>query len=606
MRVFVFPGFIAGISGHVATVLVIVEVCILLASVFARYVLHAPLVWSDELAVILLIWIVMLGAVVASHENAHMRLDAVPKMLGATFQQRFDSVAAALSILLLGVLLHPAYEHFVDSLTMIDPGLGTSAGWRSAPILIGVAAMLTLAIFKFLGHSRNLADGVIGMAMALGIALAAFAVARAIPSNWTLGVFFLFLLPASILIGLELVFAFLLATVAYLLFATEMPLSITLNQIEGGIGHIVLLSVPMFLVLGLLAGTTGIARALVGFLLVLIGRSKAGLSYALLGAMYLVSGISGAKAADMAAISPIVVPEMRKRGTDDGEIVSLLASSAAMSETIPPSLVLIILGATVGVSIGELFTAGLLPALFLALILAAVAYLRTPRTEGPTGPVESTRTGKVLLIALPALLLPILIRSAVIEGVATATEVATLGIVYSIVVGILLYRSFRWRDLYLVCHRTAVLSGAVMIIFGAAKAMAWSLTQSGFPQDLMLTMKALPGGKVTFMLLSIVIFIVLGSVLEGIPAIALVGPFLFPIARALGIDEIHYAMVAILAMGIGLFAPPFGIGYFTACAVSTIHPDAGLRRIWPYLGALLIGTIIIAFVPWVSLAFLHR
>ena len=151
---------------------------------------------------------------------------------------------------------------------------------------------------------------------------------------------------------------------------------------------------------------------------------------------------------------------------------------------------------------------------------------------------------------------------------------------------------------------TATLSGAILLIIGAATGMAWALTQSGFSQTLAEVMKSLPGGALGFLFVSAAAFIVLGSVLEGIPAIVLFGPLLFPIAKQVGVHEVHYAMVVILAMGIGLFAPPFGVGYYAACAISRIHPDQGMGPIVGYMLALLIGTIIIAAIPWISIGFL--
>jgi len=151
---------------------------------------------------------------------------------------------------------------------------------------------------------------------------------------------------------------------------------------------------------------------------------------------------------------------------------------------------------------------------------------------------------------------------------------------------------------------TACLSGAILLIIGTATSMAWGLTQSGFSRSLAMAMTGLPGGAVTFMAVSIVAFVILGSVLEGIPAIVLFGPLLFPIARTIGIHEVHYAMVVILAMGIGLFAPPFGVGYYAACAVGRVEPSEGIRPMWGYLLALLVGTILVAAVPWISIGFI--
>ena len=209
-----------------------------------------------------------------------------------------------------------------------------------------------------------------------------------------------------------------------------------------------------------------------------------------------------------------------------------------------------------------------------------------------------------LLIAVPAVALPFVIRAAVVEGVATATEVSTIGIVYSIFAGLLIYRCFEWRRLLPMLVETASLSGAILLIIGAATGMAWSLTQSGFSQDLTNAMASLPGGTAGFIAVSIVVFIILGSVLEGIPAIVLFGPMLFPIAREMGVHDVHYSMIVILAMGIGLFAPPFGVGYYAACAVGRVNPDEGIRPIIGYMLALVVGLIIVAAVPWISIGFL--
>ena len=241
----------------------------------------------------------------------------------------------------------------------------------------------------------------------------------------------------------------------------------------------------------------------------------------------------------------------------------------------------------------------------LGLTLGALVWWRY-RNQDLSGVRRASgrEMGKAFLISLPAIALPFIIRAAVIKGVATATEVSTIGIAYTVLAGLLVYRQFDWKRIYPMLVDTASLSGSILLIIGAATGMAWALTQSGFSSLLAEFMKALPGGIPTFLAVSILAFIVLGSVLEGIPAIVLFGPLLFPIARQVGVHEVHYAMVVVLAMGIGLFAPPFGVGYYAACAISRINPDEGMRPIVGYMIALLIGTIIVAAVPWISIGFL--
>ena len=197
----------------------------------------------------------------------------------------------------------------------------------------------------------------------------------------SLFVFFVVLVAACVAIGVPIAFAFGIATLSYLGLTTDMPLSVVVNRMDEGMSNLLLLSVPMFVFLGLLMEMTGIARVMVAFLAALVGHVRGGLSYVLLGAMYLVSGISGSKAADMAAVAPVLFPEMRRRGPHPGELASLLATSSAMSETIPPSLVLITIGSVTNVSISALFTGGLLPAAVAALALVVVAWCRSRKED---------------------------------------------------------------------------------------------------------------------------------------------------------------------------------------------------------------------------------
>jgi tripartite ATP-independent transporter DctM subunit len=307
----------------------------------------------------------------------------------------------------------------------------------------------------------------------------------------------------------------------------------------------------------------------------------------------------------MAAVAPVLFPEMKQRGAKPGDLVALLAATGAQTETIPPSLVLITIGSVTGVSISALFTGGLLPGLVCAFTLSGLVWWRYRGEDlSHVKRASAGDIGRTFVVALPALALPFVIRYAVVEGIATATEVSTIGIVYGVIVGLLIYRRFDWRRLMPMLIETACLSGAILMIIGTATGMAWGLTQSGFSRALATAMTGLPGGAATFIAVSIVAFIVLGSVLEGIPAIVLFGPLLFPIARAVGVHEVHYAMIIILAMGVGLFAPPFGVGYYAACAIGRVDPAQGIRPIWGYMLALLVGLVIVAIFPWISIGFL--
>jgi len=587
-------------------ILVVVEVVILFTSIVMRYIFHAPLVWADELASILFLWLAMLGAVVALRRSEHMRMTALVNMMSPSTRSFFDviSITAALAFLLM--VIHPAYEYAYEETFIVTPALEITNAWRAAALPVGIALMGVSGLIR-LFRIASLKTALAAIALVGGGVLIFWILG---PSFKTLGnlnllIFFVFVVAALVLSGVPIAFSFGLATFAYLALSTRVPMIVVVGRMDEGMSHLILLAVPLFVFLGSLIEMTGMARAMVQFLASLLGHVRGGLSYVLIGAMYLVSGISGAKAADMAAVAPVLFPEMKARGAKPGDLIALLSATGAQTETVPPSLVLITIGSVTGVSIAALFTGGLLPSVVLGIMLCFVVRYRY-RNEDLSNVKKATgrQIGRTFLIALPSLALPFIIRIAVVEGVATATEVSTIGVVYSVVAGLFIYRQFDWSRVKPILVETASLSGAILLIIGAATSMAWALTQSGFSRDLATIMSNLPGGPITFLAVSIVAFVILGSVLEGIPAIVLFGPLLFPIAQQVGVHEVHYAMVVILAMGIGLFAPPFGVGYYAACAIGRVNPDEGMGPIWGYLLALLFGIILVAAVPWISIGFL--
>jgi len=597
---------LAWITEVPAALLVFAEIVVLFAGVVARYALHSPLVWSDELASLLFLWLAMLGAVIALRRGEHMRLTAIASRMAPARRAFLETLAAMIIAVFLLLILAPAYLHVEDEALITTPALNLPNSLRVLALEVGAVLMMAIAIAR-LAETASLRHLVLAGAIVAGIAIVLMLLRPVLLTlgNFNLLIFFVVLVAACVAIGVPIAFSFGTATVAYLALATRVPLTIVVSRMDEGMSSLILLSVPLFVFLGLLIEMTGLARSLVDFLAALLGHVRGGLSFVLLGAMYLVSGISGSKAADMAAVAPVLFPEMKRRGAPPGELIALLAASGAMSETIPPSLVLITIGSVTGVSIAALFTGGLLPALVLALALAALALWRSGQEDlSDVRRASAREVARSFLVALPALALPFLIRAAVVKGVATATEVSTIGIAYTVVAGLVVFRRFDWRRLYPMLVETASLSGAILLIIGTATAMAWALTQSGFSRQLVATMAAVPGGAAGFLALSIVAFAVLGSVLEGIPAVVLFGPLLFPVARAIGIHEVHYAMVVILAMGLGLFAPPFGVGFYVACAIGRVSPDHAMVRIWPYLAVLAAALAVVAAVPWLSIGFL--
>ncbi|HEY0395640.1 MAG TPA: TRAP transporter large permease subunit [Candidatus Elarobacter sp.] len=589
----------------VAALLVVVEIAILAAGVFTRYVLGNPLVWSDELATIVFLWLAMLGAVVAYRRGEHISLSVLVRRSPPRVRAVLEAIASVVASIFVIELMPATLKFFNQEKIDLTPALNVPRSYEVLAIIVCLALILVLALLRLSEQDWKTVAGVVLAAVVVSALFWFGRGAFAGLGNLNLVLFFVVLTGACIAIGVPIAFSFGLGTLSYLAIVTTVPLSTVSGRMQEGISNLVLLAVPLFIFLGLLMETAGIAQRLVGALAALVGHLRGGLSIVLVGAMYLVSGISGSKIADMAAVAPVLFPDMERRGQKRTSMIALLATSGAMAETIPPSLVLIIIGSVTGVSIQAMFTAGLLPAFIISLLLIAVALWDAKRENATLSDRAPLRVvGWAFFVAIPGLILPLVIRYFVVKGIATATEVSVVGIIYTLLVGVLVYRKFKWSTLYPTLIETVSLAGAILLIIATATAMGWALTQSGFAQQLADILGHAPGGKAGLMLLSIVMFIFLGSVLEGIPAMVLFGPLLFPIAKAAGINEVHYAIVVVLAMGVGLFSPPVGIGFFSASAIGKANPENVVRPLIPYLIALIIGLLIVAYVPWISLGFL--
>ncbi|HVC61269.1 MAG TPA: TRAP transporter large permease subunit [Acetobacteraceae bacterium] len=615
----------------VAAVLIVVEVGILGAGVFSRYVLQDSLVWGDELATILFLWLTMLGAAGAYRRDEHLRLTTVirrvPPHIARVLETIGTVVVAVFSLELLAALVWPAgippasglmellsgsgasrffaASYLGQETIDFTPSLGIARCYVLLGIVVGLTLILAIAVLRLIDDRPKTVALVLAATIMLSIAAWLGRDVFVALGNLSLVLFFVVFVGVEIAIGVPISFAFGMATLSYLAVATYVPLSVVAGQMDQATSNIVLLAAPMFVLLGLLMEGTGMARRMVDAIAAFVGHLRGGLNIALVVAMFLVSGISGSKLADMAAVAPVLFPEMARRGYKRSEMSALLSTSGAAMELIPPSLLLIIVGSVCNLSIQALFTAGLLPAALASLFLIVVALQRSRNERLELAPRVCWATRlRALAVASPALVLPFLIRYLVVAGIATATEVSTVGVVYTLIVGLVIYREFDWRRAYPILRETANLTGTILLIVTMATAMSWALTQSGFAVGLAQVLEHAPGGQASFWVLSILLFVVLGSVLEGIPVIVLFGTLLFPIAGELGIHEIHYAIVVILAMSIGLFAPPVGVGFYQSCAFGKVDPDLVVRTTLPYIAALMLALALIAAVPWISIGFL--
>lgn len=380
------------------------------------------------------------------------------------------------------------------------------------------------------------------------------------------------------------------------------PLTIITQQMFLGVDSFVLLAIPLFILAGALMETGGIAIRLVRFSQALVGWIHGGLAMAVVIAEYIFSGISGSTIADVSAIGSTMIPPMTRAGYKPEEAVSVVAAASAMGILVPPCILMIVIGSIANVSVAALFVGGFIPAFVLAIAIMAYIYLQARR--GGMAPPRRTsllEIGRSFADALIPLGLPVIIFGGILGGVVTPTEAAALAVFYAAIVGLFVYREIRWSALPGILIQSAVVTANVCFLLAAAAVVAWMLAVAQIPAFLVETMASLSAGPSIFLILTALLFIFLGAVLEGLPAVVILLPTFLPVVRQLNIDLIHYSIIVTAATGIGLFLPPIGVGLFIACGIANISVDRAVRPMLPYVVFLCLGLLIVILVPWFTL-----
>jgi len=386
------------------------------------------------------------------------------------------------------------------------------------------------------------------------------------------------------------------------LLAAPAPLAVTVQTILHQIDSFVLLSLPLFILAGALMETGGIARRLVRLAIALVGWIRGGLGMAVVAAEYVFSGISGSTVADVSAVAATTIPGMVRAGYSPARAVAIVSSASAMGILVPPCILMIVIGSVASLSVAALFTAGFLPAVVLAVVLMVYIW----RLAGRAGIAAEARPtarelARAFLDAFIPLGMPVIIFGGILGGIMTPTEASVIAVLYAAVVGLFVYREITWKDLPNIVISSAVVTGAVGLLLGAAGVVSWFLTVQQLPATLITLMTLVPGSSLVFLFATAVVFVFFGAVIEGLPAVVILLPSLLPVAAGLGIHPIHYAIVIVAAVGIGLFLPPIGVGLFIACGIAGLSVDRATRAMLPFVFVLSLGLIIVILVPWITL-----
>jgi len=579
------------------------ELVLVLANVLARVYLHHSFLWSDEAARLSLSILAFIGGAVAYRRRDHAFVRIVLNLLPTPVERACLALSDVLVLFTAGLVGIASIEFIASSWSELTPILQLPAGLIALPLPIGMTLLTLHAIENLAGYDRRTVLTVVAVVI---VALALAAVTR---EAWlpyfggdvaivaALALFFL-----AILAGVPVGFVLLLATAAYLWTADAGPFVILPQTMVNGTGNFILLAVPFFILAGLIMERGGISVRLVRFIHTLVGHWRGGLLQVTVASMYIVSGLSGSKPADVAAVGTVMRDELRERH-GEAEGAAVLAASAIMGETVPPSIAMLIVGSITSVSVGAMFIGGLIPAAVMAVCLMALIYWRARRAGTPrTARAPLQVIAQAGLAALLPLLMPAMLLGGILLGIATPTEVAAFAVIYGAALAMLLYREMNFAVLMRTVLDTAVLSGVLLFIFAAASGFSWTLTIAYLPQRLVALLHELGDSTAIFMVGSILLLILVGVLLEGLPSLNVVAPLMIPIAGKLGMSEMHYALVLIIAMGIGGFMPLAGVGFYVCSAIMRCDIERASRAMLPYLVVVLIGLLVVAFVPWFATA----
>ncbi|MFN3416467.1 MAG: TRAP transporter large permease [Caldimonas sp.] len=406
-----------------------------------------------------------------------------------------------------------------------------------------------------------------------------------------------------VLLGVPVAYALGLAALVGALWI-ELPLDAVMIQLASGVNKFSLLAIPFFVLAGAIMAEGGMARRLVAFANVLVGFIRGGLSLVNILASTFFGAISGSSVADTASVGSVLIPEMEKKGYPRTFATAVTVSGSVQAILIPPShnAVLYSLAAGGTVSIAALFMAGVLPGLLLGLTLTVMCLVIAKKNNYPKGELIPLRQAlKICVDALWGLMTMVIILGGILSGVFTANESASIAVLWAFFVTMFIYRDYKWRDLPKLVHRTVKTVTVVMILIGFAAAFGYLMTLMQIPMKVTAFFTSLSDNKLVILLMINLMLIVLGCLMDMSPLILICTPILLPVVTSLGIDPVHFGMIMMVNLGIGLITPPVGTVLFVGSAVAKLPLGVVSRTMLPFFAALFLVLMLVTYVPGLSL-----
>jgi tripartite ATP-independent transporter DctM subunit len=583
------------------------ESALVLTGVFFRYALNNPLYWAEEAARLLLIWLSFVGAALAFQRNHHLAMDVVMRMVPDTLRLRIRVLVAGAGIAFCLAVVQQTFVLMASRWTRVSPVMGAPYLLFALPLAIGLAfgaVYLVVEIARLVRQAPRIALPAVAALPVLAAAWWIFAeplaaVMRHVSPLTALVVIF------AVTLCVQMPIALCLGTTAmvYLLFYGGVPLSVFPQRMLAGVDSFILLAVPLFILGGALMETSGISQRIVDLAMVIVGRMRGGLGQVVVVTEILFSGISGSATADVAAVGSLMIPSMKRSGYSSEESASILCAAAAMGILIPPSIHMVVLGTLVNVSVAKLFIAGFLPAFVMAAGLMLLINIKARRGNWPraTERVAAADVWRASRRAIIPLMTPIIIFGGIFSGATTITESAVLAVAYAVVVGTMVFKEMSWKATWRIFVASASTSGVAMLLVGTATVFGWSLVTQRLPHMIAEWMTAVSSHPWVFLALTILLYLIFSDLLEGLPALLIFAPILYPTAEQMHVDPVHFGIVSIAALGLGFFLPPAALGLSLSCSLAGSNMGDTVKVFWVYVLVLLAGLLLIAFFPAITL-----
>jgi len=585
----------------ITSLLTIVMVVVVSLQITNRYIFNNPLSWTEEVSRFIFVWITFLGAFLALKSKAHIGVSSFMARFSTRTRIMLENIVIFFVIFYLLYLIRIGIKIVQETAQTFTPALDIPFSYIYVAIPISAIFMVSYLVVQ-LFQSRwktTILSGICCMGILLVIHLL---LGGGRVSSGNLILVTIVCLITLILINTPIAFGLGLSSLIFLVLQQRTPLLIIPNRMVGGIDSFPLLAVPFFILAGELMNTGGITQRLVNLAKILVGHIRGGLGMVVVVGEYFFSGISGSTVADVSAIGSLLIPAMKKAGYKPENAVAIVSAATAMGILVPPCITMVVLGGITGVSIGMLFMGGFLPAVVLAICIMALIYVQAIKENLPVEerlPLKEAL--KSTVDAVIPLMLPVIIFGGILSGAATATEVSVIAVVYGFLVGAFVYKEIRINQIIPILIRTVIITGTVMFLVGASSVLSWIFATNQVPQKIGALIFHISTSPWIFLLLSNIIFILMGAALEGLPALIILIPIFFPLLNQFGVNPLHYGILVVASLGIGVFLPPIGMGIFIACKFAEIDIGEAAGTFMPFLLVLFVGLLIISYVPWFTL-----